>query len=179
MILPGQYLEKPLCTHYSEPHAFQTAAMAKKSKSAELRSCERHTSPKGSISRPTDQLDYECTVPCSTDTMETPCKWAWECKSHGHQKGKQVSFITATQPIHSTDQKKKRTALTCAANFKATCVQKSSILLLNPSFIFWSDLSGFTEQQSTGFCLLIKANHHISITFIVLLNFTGQHVENS
>lgn len=57
--------------------------------------------PQGSISGPAHQPDYERTVPCSTATMETPCKWAWECESHGHQKGKQVSFITATQPVHT------------------------------------------------------------------------------
>lgn len=43
---PLLFWEKPVCSHYSEAHAFQTAAMAKKSESAELWSCERHTSPK-------------------------------------------------------------------------------------------------------------------------------------
>lgn len=105
LLSSGQFLEKPLCAHYSEAHAFQTAAMAKKSEERwAVILWEAHI-PQGSISGPADQADYECTVPCSTATMETPCKWAWEWESHGHQKGKQGSFITATEPIHSTNKK--------------------------------------------------------------------------
>lgn len=32
---------------------------------------------------------------------QRPAEWVWECESHGHLKGKQVSFMTTTQPEHS------------------------------------------------------------------------------
>lgn len=58
--------------------------------------------PQGSISGPADQPDWEFTVPCSIATMEMPCEWVWERESHGHQKGKQLSFITAVWAIDRT-----------------------------------------------------------------------------
>lgn len=87
--------------------------------------------PKGSISGPADQPDYKCTVPCSTAAMETPCKWAWECESHGHQKGEQVSFITATQPIHSTNKKHQR-----ADNLKSINMSRYPIPSLKSSLMY-------------------------------------------
>lgn len=167
--------EKPACTHYSEAHALQMAATASNAV-LHMIPWEAHN-PQSSISGlawpSTNTLFHAQLLP-----WKRPAGWVWEPESHGHLTGKQVSFITTTPLIHTADRnlrlENKRHPLYQSA---ITLWFSSSSHDFTPLYIVYSTQFGIPRSartqtiHSAGSSGIWTAL--ISVTFTVMLNFTG------